>query len=162
MPAGLQAQDDVYRRSYVPRKPLSDDAVRELMSSPSWQERTQAALEVDLPLNIIAVLVRDEEVTVRTLTYNVHRDIPAELLEDAMSLHPEDAPHIAFQRHVPLAALRVKPFDFASREDVERYLAGTRRGSYRANAFRSLTKSASNALLTLDELMATISGAASR
>jgi hypothetical protein len=133
-----------------------------VLSSPSWQERAKAALEVGLPLDIVAVLVRDEEVTARTLTYKVHRDIPAGLLEEAMSLHPEDAPHIAFQRHAPLAAPRVKPFDFASREDVERYIAAARPGTYRANAFRSLTKSASNALLTLDELMATISGPESR
>jgi hypothetical protein len=154
----VQAQDHAYRRSHVSREPLSEDVLRGLVSSTVWQERAQAALAADLPPHMLTVLVHDEEVTVRMLTYNLHRDIPAELLEEAIGLHPEDAPQIAFQLHAPLAALRLKPFDFASREDIERYLSGMHPGARRADAFRSLTKSESNALLTLDELMATIPG----
>ncbi|TFD72736.1 hypothetical protein [Cryobacterium gelidum] len=105
----------------------------------------------------LAVLVGDAEMTVRHLTYDLHRDISAELLEEAIGLHQEDAPRIAFQIHAPLAALRLKPFNFASRDDIERYLAGTRTDTDRSRAFHLITKSSDNALLTLDELMTSLS-----
>lgn len=152
----IQAQDDAYRRNYVPRRPRSDEAREQLGSSSVWQERAQLALEVDLPPELIALLVRDEEMTVRCMTYDCHRDIPAELLDEAILLHPEDASRMAFQIYAPLAALRLKLFDFASRDDIERYLTETRTDADRSRTFRSITKSPSNALLTLDELMSSL------
>jgi hypothetical protein len=153
----MQAQDDAYRRNHVPRRPLSDEVRRQLASSPVWQKRAQLALDVDLPPELIALLVRDEEMTVRRMTYDCHRNIPAQLLDEAIALHPEEAPQMAFQINAPLAALRLKPFNFASRDDIERYLAETNTDARRSRAFRSIVKSSSNALLTLDELMSSIS-----
>jgi hypothetical protein len=153
----IQAQDDAYRRNHVPRRPLSDEVREQLASSPVWQERAQLALDADLPPELIALLVRDEEMTVRCMTYDRHRNIPAELLDEAIALHPEEAAQMVFQIEAPLAALRLKPFNFASRDDIERYLAETQTDADRSSAFRSVAKSSSNALLTLDELMSSIS-----
>ncbi|WP_166787091.1 hypothetical protein [Cryobacterium sp. TMT2-23] len=78
-------------------------------------------------------------------------------LEAALDLHPEDAPKIAFQINAPLTALHLKPFNFASPNDIDRYLTGTGADTDRSGAFRSIPKTSDNAFLTLDALMQTIS-----
>ena len=58
-----------------PFGPWSDEVREQLASSPVWQEGAQLALDVDLPPELIALLVRDEEMTVRCMTYDRHRNI---------------------------------------------------------------------------------------
>ena len=91
------------------------------------------------------------------MLYNLHSDIPSDLLEAALGEHPEDAPKIAFQINAPLTALRLKPFIFASPNDIDRYLTGTGTDTDRSRAFRSIPKTSDNAFPILDALMQTIS-----
>jgi hypothetical protein len=123
------------------------------VASPAWEERAEVALQPDLSLELIARLVLDENENVRHMVYNIHRDIPSGLLEAALADHPEDAHSIAFQEEAPLRALRVKPFNFATRADIERYLVATASDPDLARRFRSIPKTSSNAIVTLDELM---------
>ncbi|TFD26253.1 hypothetical protein [Cryobacterium cryoconiti] len=152
-----KGHSNVPQRSDVPRAPLPNDERKKLLSSLVWQERAQVALESDLSMDDLAALVRDEEVTVRQLTYDLHRDISPVLLNEVLALYPDDAPRMAYQVHAPLAALRLKRFNFASRDDIERYLAGIGADEATSRAFLSIVKSPETGLLTLDELMGTVS-----
>ena len=136
---------------------LPADMHQEMAVSLVWEERAQVALQENLAPEVIALLVHDAEATVRHMLYNLHRDIPSDLLEAVLDRHPEDAPMIAFQINAPLTALRLKPFNFASPTDIDRYLTGTGADTDRSHAFRSIPKTAENAFLTLDALMQTIS-----
>lgn len=127
-----------------------------LVASFVWEERAEVALQSDLSVELIAQLVLDEKEAVRHMVYNIHRDIPSALLEVALAAHPEDAHKIAFQAEAPLAALRVKPFNFATRADIDRYLLATTADPDLARAFRSIPKTSSNAMVTLDELITAI------
>jgi len=146
----------VYRRSSAPDPPLTDEARETLVASPVREERAQVALEPDLSHDLIARLILDEDEEIRQMVYNVHGDIPATLLEAALANHPEDAPHMAFQMEAPLAALRVKSFNFATLTDIERYLQATTTDPELAQRFRSIPKTSINAMVTLDELMGSI------
>ena len=126
------------------------------VASSVWEERAEVALQPDLSLELIARLVLDENEAVRQMVYNIHRDIPSGILEAALASHPEDAHRIAFQEEAPLAALRVKPFNFATRADIERYLLATAADPDLARKFRSIPKTTSNAMSTLDELMTSV------
>ena len=90
------------------------------------------------------------------MLYSTHRDIPAALLEVALSNHPEDDHSIAFQAEAPLAALRVKPFNFATRADIERYLLATTADPDLARAVRATPKTSRNTMVTLDELKSSL------
>ena len=146
----------VYRRSSAPSPRLTADMRATFVASSVWEERAEVALQPDLSLELIARLVVDENEDVRQMVYNIHRDIPSGLLEAALANHPEDAPSIAFQEEAPLAALRVKPFNFATRADIERYLLATAADPDLARKFRSIAKTSSNAMVTLDELMTSV------
>ncbi|TFC96754.1 MULTISPECIES: hypothetical protein [Cryobacterium] len=141
----------------VPSDSLPADMHQEMAVSLVWEDRAQVALQVNLAPDVIALLVHDAEATVRHMLYNLHRDIPSALLEAVLDQHPEDAPKIAFQINAPLTALRLKPFNFASPNDIDRYLTGTGAETDRARAFRSTPKTSDNGSLTLDALMQTIS-----
>ncbi|MBC7595240.1 MAG: hypothetical protein H7288_15090 [Kineosporiaceae bacterium] len=141
----------------LPSDWLPADMNREMAVSLVWEDRAQVALQEHLAPDVIALLVHDAEATVRHMLYNVHRDIPADLLEVALDEHPEDAPKIAFQINAPLTALRLKPFNFASPDDIDRYLTWTGADADRSRAFRLIPKTSDNAFLTLDALMQTIS-----
>jgi hypothetical protein len=127
-----------------------------LAASAVWEQRAEVALQPDLSLELIAQLVQDGTEAVRRMVYSSHRDIPVALLDVALANHPEDAHSIAFQAEAPLAALRVKPFNFATRADIERYLLATTADPDLARAFRSTPKTSSNAMVTLDELKSSL------
>lgn len=143
----------VYRRSSAPSPRLTKEMRATFAASSAWEERAEVALQPDLSLELIARLALDENEDVRHMVHNIHRDIPSALLETALASHPGDAHSIAFQKEAPLAALRVKPFNFATRADIERYLLATTTDPDLARAFRSIPKTSSNAMVTLDELM---------
>lgn len=146
----------VYRRSSAPRPRLTEEMRATFVANSVWEERAEVALQPDLSFELIARLVLDENEDVRHMVCNLHRDIPSGLLEAALADHPEDARSITFQEEAPLAALRVKPFNFATRADIERYLRATAADPDLARKFRSIPKTSSNAMVTLDELMTSV------
>lgn len=122
-----------------------------------WEDRAEVALQRNLAPDLLALLFHDEEEAVRHMLYSLRRDIPSDLLEAALDRHPEDAASMAFQVDAPLAALRLKPFNFASPDDIERNLTWTGADADRSRVFRSISKTPDNALLTLDAVMESIS-----
>lgn len=146
----------VYRRSSAPNPPLAEETRATFVASAVWEERAAVALQPDLSLELLAKLVLDEKEAVRHMVYDTRRDIPSALLDAALADHPEDAHSIAFQQEAPLAALRVKLFNFATRADIDRYLLATTADPDLAEAFRAIPKTSSNAMVTLDALMRTL------
>ena len=146
-----------YRQGNRTSAPLPADVRQELVASQVWEDRARVALQNDLAPDLLSALIHDDNASVRHMLYNLHRDIPLVLLEAALERHPEDAPSISFQTDAPFAALRLKPFNFASPDDIERYLTGSGANEDRSRAFRSIAKTSDNALLTLDALMQSLS-----
>ena len=104
-----------YRLSSTPSPPLSPAAAERMLNSATWEARAEVAGQDELAPEHTARLVLDDVEAVRHMLYAVRRDIPQPLLNEALARHPEDAAQIAFQQQAPLAALRVKEFNFATR-----------------------------------------------
>lgn len=127
-----------------------------MLADTAWESRAEVAGQDQLAPEHLARLVLDDVEAVRHMLYAVRRDIPQSLLNDALARHPEDAAQIAFQQQAPLAALRAKAFNFATRADIERFLAGTGADARLAQRVRSLPKTPDNAMTSLQDLLTSL------